>query len=302
MAAQITGNSTSATVASVKLRASVSTVVPVVGLTRVYPVSEVAYILLAVSAYLDTTGRYKYTTDVFSVADSASLNTGKTADADAFAVSDSSVLNIGKGLSDSATMGDTVVTVLIFIRDFTDTATPADAKTLLISPAYSDTFTTSDTATRSISKALSDSFALNDLADIGDGIAFQFDDYTNNVATVSDGAIVTVAPAYSDSVSFTDATVSSVSQSQADSISEADLLAISFNGTYTDSATLVDNLATSFSSAFAVSFGQSDATQLSPALDKTDSFSFTEAGVILIQDYSDPTYFLTDYVGASYTF
>lgn len=205
-------------------RISVSTVVPVVGLTRVYPVAEVAYILLAVSAYLDTTGRFKYTTDVFSVADSASLNTSKTADADAFAVSDSSVLDTGKGLSDSATMGDTVITVLIFIRNFSDTTTPADAKTLLISPAYSD------------------------------------------------------------------------------SISEADLLAISFSGAYTDSATLVDNLATSFSTAFADSFGQSDAIQLSPALGKTDSFSLTEAGVILIQDYSDPTYFLTDYVGASYTF
>jgi hypothetical protein len=243
MAAQITGNSTSATVASVKLRASVSTVVPVVGLTRVYPVSEIAYILLAVSAYLDTTGRFKYTTDVFSVADSASLNTGKTAYADTFAVSDSSVLDTGKGISDTVSIGDTVVTVLIFICGFADTASIADSKSLLVSPAYSDTFATSDAATNSISKALSDSFALDDLAYIGGG-----------------------------------------------------------SGAYTDSATLVDNLATSFSTAFADSFGQSDATQLSPALGKTDSFSFTEAGVILVQDYSDPTYFLTDYVGASYTF
>ena len=121
-------------------------------------------------------------------------------------------------------MGDTVVTVLIFIRNFADTASLVDAKTLL------------------------------------------------------------------------------VSQPKADSISESDLLAISFDSAYTDSATLVDNLATSFSTAFADSFGQSDTTQLSPALGKTDSFSFTEAGVILIQDYADPTYFLTDYVGASYTF
>ena len=203
MAAQITGNSTSATVASVKLRASVSTVVPVVGLTRVYPVSEVAYILLAVSAYLDTTGRYKYTTDVFSVADSASLNTGKTADADTFAVSDSPVLDTGKGLSDSATMGDTVVTVLIFIRDFTDTASPTDAKTLLISPAYSDTFTTSDTATRSISKALSDSFALNDLSDAA-GPDWSFSDYTNNVVSTLDSTTVTNTRGLSDSLSSSD--------------------------------------------------------------------------------------------------
>jgi hypothetical protein len=203
MAATITGNSTSATVASVKLRASVSTVVPIVGLTRVYPVSEVAYILLAVSAYLDTTGRFKYTTDVFSVADLASLDIGKIADADAFAVSDNSVLDTGKGLSDSATMGDTVVTVLIFIRDFTDTANLADASTLLISPAYSDTFALSDTTATSIDKNLTDSFALNDLSDAA-GPTFSFADFTNNVVSTSDSTEVTNAKELSDSLSSPD--------------------------------------------------------------------------------------------------
>ena len=203
MAAQITGNSTSATVASVKLRASVATVVPVVGLTRVYPVAEVAYILLAVSAYLDTTGRFKYTTDVFSVADAASLTTSKTADADAFALSDSQVFGTDKGIADIATIGDNVLTVLIFIRDFTDTATPADAKTLLISPAYSDTFTTSETTAFSISKALTDSFALNDLSDAA-GPDWSFSDYTNNVVSTSDSTTVTNTKGLSDSLSSSD--------------------------------------------------------------------------------------------------
>ena len=51
MPAQITGNNTSAIVTSVKLRVGVSTVIPVVGATRVYPVVDVAYILLVASAY-----------------------------------------------------------------------------------------------------------------------------------------------------------------------------------------------------------------------------------------------------------
>jgi hypothetical protein len=203
MPAQITGNSTSATVASVKLRASVSTVVPVVGLTRVYPVSEVVYILLAVSAYLDTTGRFKYTTDVFSVADATALTTSKTAEADAFALVDSPELNTSKPLTDSTTIGDSVLTVLIFIRDFTDTATPADAKTLLISPAYSDTFTTSETTAFSISKALTDSFALNDLSDAA-GPDWSFSDYTNNVVSTSDSTTVTNTKGLSDSLSSSD--------------------------------------------------------------------------------------------------
>ena len=203
MAAQITGNSTSATVASVKLRASVSTVVPVVGLTRVYPVADVAYILLAVSAYLDTTGRFKYTTDVFSVADATALNTSKTADADSFSLADSQVFSTDKAVTDTATIGDSVATVLIFIRQFDDTTSLADAKTLLISPAYSDTFTTSETTAFSISKALSDSFALNDLSD-ANGPDWSFSDYTNNTVSTSDSTTVTNTKGLSDSLSSSD--------------------------------------------------------------------------------------------------
>ena len=203
MAATITGNSTSATVASVKLRASVSTVIPIVGLTRIYPVSEVAYILLAVSAYLDTTGQFKYTTDVFSVTDTTSLNTSKIADADSFGLTDDKALNTSKALADTATMGDTVITVLIFIRDFTDTASPTDAKTLLISPAYSDTFTTSETVARSLSKTLTDSFALNDLSDAA-GPTWSFSDFTNNVVSTSDSTTVANTKGLSDSLSSSD--------------------------------------------------------------------------------------------------
>jgi hypothetical protein len=203
MAATITGNSTSATVASVKLRASVSTVIPIVGLTRIYPVSEVAYILLAVSAYLDTTGQFKYLTDLFSVSDAASLNTGKVPDADTFALTDSQILGTNKGITDTASVGDTVVTVLIFIRNFADTASPTDAKTLLISPAYSDTFTTSETTAFSISKALSDSFALNDLSDAA-GPTWSFSDFTNNVVSTSDSTTVTNTKGLSDSLSSSD--------------------------------------------------------------------------------------------------
>lgn len=203
MAAQITGNSTSATVASVKLRASVSTVVPIVGVTRVYPVSEVAYILLAVSAYLDTTGRFKYITDIFATADSTALSTNKVADADTFTLDDAATASTAKLLADTTALSDSVVTVLIFIRDFSDTASLADSKTLLISPAYSDTFSTNETVARSISKALADSFALNDLSDAA-GPDWSFSDYTNNTVSTSDNSVVSNDKGLSDSFSLAD--------------------------------------------------------------------------------------------------
>ena len=203
MSARITGNSTAASVAPVKLRAGISTVVPIVGVTRVIPVSEVAYILLAVGAYLDTTGRFKYTTDVFSVADAAALNTGKTVDPDTFGLSDTYVLGTDKGLADSAPVTDSVVTVLIFIRDLADTVTPADAKSLLIAPAYSDSISTTEAQVFSISKALADSFALNDLSDVA-GPTWDFSDYTNNAVSTSDSTVITQDKGYTDSLSTAD--------------------------------------------------------------------------------------------------
>jgi hypothetical protein len=203
MPAQITGNSTAASVAPVKLRAGISTVVPIVGITRVIPVSEVAYILLAVGAYLDTTGRFKYTTDVVSTADVTAFSTSKVADPDYFSVPDAYALDTGKGLADTAPVTDSVVTVLIFIRNFADTATPADAKSLLIAPAYSDSVSTTETKVFSISKALADSFALNDLSDVA-GPTWDFSDYTNNAVSTSDSTVITQDKGYTDSLSTAD--------------------------------------------------------------------------------------------------
>jgi hypothetical protein len=184
-------------------RVSVSTVIPIVGLTRIYPVSEIAYILLAVSVYVDTTGQFNYTADVFNVTDTTSLSTSKIADADTFTTVDNIALNADKSLTDTTSLSDSVLTVLIFIRDFTDTASLADASTLLISPAYSDTFALSDTTATSIDKNLTDSFALNDLSDAA-GPTFSFADFTNNVVSTLDSTEVTNAKELSDSLSSSD--------------------------------------------------------------------------------------------------
>ena len=203
MPAQIIGNNISAAFSSVKLRASVATIVPIAGVTSAYPVANVAYILLVVGAYLDTTGRFKYTTDIFNIADSASLNTAKRADADIFALSDATTLNSSKTLADMATLGDSVLTVLIFIREFADTASLADANTLLVSPAYSDTVAASETSALSIDKALTDSFSLNDLSDAA-GPTFSFADFTNNTVSASDSSVVDNAKGLSDLLSLAD--------------------------------------------------------------------------------------------------
>jgi hypothetical protein len=153
---------------------------------------------MVVGAYLDTTGRFKYTTDIFSVADAASLSTSKVADADAFTLSDSLALDTSKPLTDTTSLSDSVLTVLIFIRDFADTASPIDANTLLISPAYSDAVTPSDTTALSLDKTLADSFALADLA------TQSFSRFTNDTVSASDSSVVSNDKGFSDSLSLSD--------------------------------------------------------------------------------------------------
>lgn len=209
MPAQIIGNSISAASSSVRLRASVATVIPIAGVTSASPVANVAYILLVVGAYLDTTGRFKYTTDIFNIADSTSLSTAKVADADTFAVTDDTILSSSKTLADTATLSDSLLTVLIFIREFADTASLADANTLLVSPAYSDTIAASETSALSIDKALTDSFALNDLSDAA-GPTFSFADFTNNTVLALDSPAIGNSKALSDLLSLADSGTVSV--------------------------------------------------------------------------------------------
>jgi len=199
MPAKITLVNPTSSVTSVKLRAGVVVVLPVVSesnqypvvatsaqiaaaaITHVYPVSDISYILLASSAYLDTTGLFKYTTDSVTVVENTAFVISKIADADSFYLADSTETAFDKAASDSVTMSDSVVTVLIFLRDFADTVSLSDSTAKLISPAYVETVSTSDANVIAFDSGKTDSFSLSDFT-----------------------AIV-YSPAYSDTVSSSDA-------------------------------------------------------------------------------------------------
>lgn len=283
-------------------RAAVSHVDPAVAVTRVVPLLQVAYIEIATSAIMDDSGLYQYKADMAIMVDSAAIGFTHP-ETDSFSLGDASLFALNKGPVDSVGTSDVVIPVLIFLRDFTETLNLADTKVAALTKPTADTVTTTDIApVFAVSKTLADAFAMNDMADIGDGIAFQFDDYTNNVVTMSDGTVVVVAPTYSDSFALSEAVTQQVNKVATDSATGTDALAISFAGAYTDSTTLTDNLANNFGRATVDSFGQSDTTTLAATLSKTDSFAFSEAGSMLVQDYVVANYFAEDYVGARYTF
>jgi hypothetical protein len=204
MAARILGNTTTASVASVKLRAGVASVVPMVGLTYTYPVSDIAYILLASYAYLDTTGRFKYITEIVSLTDSLALSTAKFVDTDyAFATDDTFIFGFLPAYSDSVSLADTIVPVLVFIRDVTDTATITDSPEKLFSQPYFEIVTPSDSSSLSVTKIFADSFALNDLSDAA-GPTMSFSDFTNNAVSATDASVFSSDKTLTDTFSASD--------------------------------------------------------------------------------------------------
>jgi hypothetical protein len=124
---------------------------------------------------------------------------------------DSSKLTVQPVYADAFSLSDTVVTVLIFLRNVFDTVTPTDTSAILfIAAPYVETLSSNDASAITFNQQLTEAFAMNDLADVGDGIAFEFIDFTANVVSMSDSANLTPKPLYSDTISLSDTGVGSL--------------------------------------------------------------------------------------------
>lgn len=144
MGANVTIADLSASTSAPRLRAGITVVSPVVGTTVsfarssasavqpsaqatcVVPVADVSYILLATSAYLDESGRFKFIQEITAVTDRAVLSVSKGL-VDVASVADFSTREVNKGLSDSISFTETFVRTLIIMRSLADTYSVADA-------------------------------------------------------------------------------------------------------------------------------------------------------------------------------
>lgn len=194
---------------SKSLRASITFVDLTTSVTHAVPVASVDHVMMTVSAEMDTTGRFRYIQDVTVVVDTAALTTYKGFSDTTDGFSDSQVVSFGKNPSDNISLADSVVAVLIFIRDAADAVTPADATTLLISKPYVETVTPEDTIALSHAKAFADGFAMNDMADV-DGPVWSFSDTTANIVSMSDASLLSNDKAVADSAAATDSGVLSM--------------------------------------------------------------------------------------------
>ena len=192
------------------LRASVTLVDLRATTTRVVPVAEVDYVLLAVSASMDASGRYRYLTDVFAVSDNISFSLSKNF-ADTFDTTDTPpVFGVTKGLADSVSFTEVFSAILVFLREFTDTQVFTDAPAWSMAKPIADTVAFTESKAFTLTRSFSDGFAMNDSFDMGDGAVFTVAKSINNVVFLNDVFSQIISKTEADSVTMSDSGLGSM--------------------------------------------------------------------------------------------
>lgn len=179
MAANVTIADLSASTSAPRLRVGITVAKPIVDASLTYargavsaaqlstqatcvvPVSAINYVLLATSAYLDETGRFKFLQEITAVTDQASLHVSKGA-LDLFDVSDVMTLQTNKGLSETVSFVEVFTRTLIFIRNLSDTLNISEAKAFALTKPLADSILGTDSSIRTFGKSTVDAVVLTD--------------------------------------------------------------------------------------------------------------------------------------------
>jgi hypothetical protein len=167
-----------------------------------------------------------------------------------------------------------------------DTITETDATTLAITKQLADIAELAEQISLGTSKSFADSTSFSDLVELVTSFNRTFEDTTS----FSDAATRSVDKLLADSVTETDAATLAVTKLIADSVAMADsVVGITFTDGE-DDALAIDDL------------GIGDDPEWNLGKNLSDTASTTDAGLLIMQNYCDITYFLEDYVGESRTF
>lgn len=203
MGARITGNATGALTASVKPKVSVAVAFAVADTSYALADATVYYVRPVLDAYLDTTGRFKFIMDTYSVDDNVSLRPIKNF-THSFSVGDDETLAVTKGLKDSIGLTETFVRTLVFVRDFDDSFSVSEDSTFVVDKALQDGFAFTEHTAFDVVKLLTDGVAMSDTSSAVDGSQYSFSKYITNIAFASDATIVETQKGLSETVSGVD--------------------------------------------------------------------------------------------------
>ena len=167
-----------------------------------------------------------------------------------------------------------------------------------------DTITETDATTLAITKQLTDITELAEQISIGFNTSFADSQALSDLYS----AVVLFNRDFADTTSFSDAATRSVDKLLEDSFTSVDAATFAVNKLITDSLAIIDSVVgISFideeNDALAIDdLGLDDDPEWNLGKNLSDTASTTDAGLLIMQDYCDITYFLEDYVGQSRTF
>lgn len=147
---------------SVKPKVSASYVDPIATTTTVVPATEIAYINLVFTADIDLSGLFSFKVESITLQDGTSFAFTKSP-TESFVVLDGVAHQFSKPVSDSISLMDFAVTVLIFLRELSDTQSISDATALSFERLFIEYVYAFDVATRFFEKSNADLMSVADL-------------------------------------------------------------------------------------------------------------------------------------------
>lgn len=199
MGVSVTGNTSTASVALFKPRASIVVVSPTSKASIAVPAASVAYVEILVSASLDTTGRFKFVADAAAVVDTTRFTFERPL-ADSFGAQSFVRLALARVLNDAAfTLDELSYAVSKQLADAYDV--PDHLAHELAKRVFDAAGVTEDSV-YALHKLLNDGVAMNDLFDVGDGSVYSFAKAVTNVVFANEQLARDVSKKLDDSAAM----------------------------------------------------------------------------------------------------
>lgn len=168
-----------------KARVQVSVIDPRASASYQLPIANVSYIEIVASATLDVEGEHRYIVDFYAVADLTSIGVDKNILGDLVVSSEAiNAFGVGKNLSDDQPLEDSVVTLLILLREYADEFGVSDEQLTAFGKNLTEVLASGDDSNVDFAKNIAEiqpildqvaaDFAgsLEDLAPVGDIVNF----------------------------------------------------------------------------------------------------------------------------------
>lgn len=241
----------------------------------------------------------RFVADVVNPLDGTVLSTTKVLD-DTPVLQEFVGLDVDKPLTDSFSMIDQVDIAYDIGKVLADTYTTLDAATVTAGKGVADSVFMVDNMDGDIEFALIKT--ISELQFVTDSLIAIVGKQITDTFTGIDTASITLGKNFTEVVTESDSSVISFGKNPTDSTTLQDALVRVFGKSFADSFTGIDTTAYAFAKVLLDVSTISDQSTIASSLQKADNAVLDDAGLLVMQDYCDITYFLEDYVGQSRTF